>query len=135
MTIEEFKDFYTEGSFAIRDAEIQFKLEIGEKLQDKTDLELKLYASAIRKHTSFLKTCIEVYKKWPELEKTYTKNKSWSDLVKEAGIQKEKRPRKNLRQVLSERKKKNLDTGKIERALEDDAILSELKGGDDEKKD
>jgi len=110
MTIEEFIDFYTEQSFAVRDAEVQFRLQIGEMLQDIPEEQLKLYASAIHKHTSFLKQCIEVYKHWKELEGQYTKEKSWSDLVKMVGIEKEKRPRKTLRDfgtILYQRAQKN----------------------------
>lgn len=105
MNIDEFKDFYVEGSFAVRDAEIQFKLQIGQLLVNEPDL--KPFAQAIRKHQSFLQECIEVYKKWPELEKQYTKEKSWSDLVRLAGLEKEKRPRKAIKSILSERLEEN----------------------------
>ena len=103
MTIEDFIDFYTEGSFAVRDTEVQFKLQIGELLANESNLEH--FAKVIKKHKSFLIECIEVYKKWPELEKSYTKDKSWSDLVKLAGIEKEKRPRKSIKKVIEERKR------------------------------
>ena len=103
-TVEEFKDFYTEESFSIRDSEVQFKLKIGEALAEVKDL--KPYAKAIKKHVSFLETCIGVYKKWPELEKTYTKEKSWNDLVKLAGLG-EKRARKPIKNLIRERLKKN----------------------------
>jgi|GEM_PF-4804864 len=103
MTTEEFIDFYTENSFAVRDAEVQFKLQIGELLASETDLEP--FAKVIKKHKSFLIECIEVYKQWPEIEKQYTKEKSWSDLVKLAGIEKEKRTRKPLKKLIEERKK------------------------------
>ena len=103
MTKEEFLDFYTEGSFTVRDTEIQFKLQIGEMLINESNLEP--YAKVIKKHKSFLIECIEVYKKWSELEKSYTKEKSWSDLVKLAGIKKEQRPRKALKKLIEERKK------------------------------
>jgi len=108
MTIEEFANFYTEGSFAIRDLEVQFNLNIGEELelQNKSDEEIKTYAKVIKKHKSFLIECIEVYKRWPELQKVYTKNMSWSDLVKFTGIEKEKRPRINLKEKIKERMEK-----------------------------
>jgi len=102
VTKEEFLDFYTEGSFTVRDTEIQFKLQIAEMLVNESNLEP--YAKIIKKHKSFLIECIEVYKKWPELEKSYTKEKSWSDLVKLAGIKKEQRPRKPLKKLIEERK-------------------------------
>lgn len=99
MTIDEFIDFYTEESFAIRDAEVQMNLQIGQALIGMSDEELGKYAKVIKRHLSYLKTCIEVFKKWDELEKSYTKEKSWSDLVKLAGIEKEKRPRKSLKDL------------------------------------
>ncbi|NLH62488.1 MAG: hypothetical protein GX452_13900, partial [Ignavibacteriales bacterium] len=104
MTNEEFLDFYTEGSFAVRDAEVQFKLQLGEMMLA-NESNLENYAKVIKKHIGFLKECIEVYKQWPELEKSYTKNMSWSDLVKMAGIEKEKRPRKLLKKIIEERMK------------------------------
>jgi len=107
VTIEEFTDWYVENSFAVRDAEVQFRLQIGEMLQDIPEEQLKLYASAIHRHTSFLKECIEVYKHWNELEKEYTKDKSWTDFVKMVGLEKEKRPRKSFKSILQERAEKN----------------------------
>jgi len=107
MTKEEFKDFYTEGSFAIRDAEVQFKLTIAKELGDFAGDEktLELYAKAIKKHVGFLKECIGVAQHWLSIEKQYTKNMSWKDLVKLAGIEGEKRPRKSLKKIIEERKK------------------------------
>ncbi len=105
MTTEEFVDFYTEVSFAVRDAEVQFKLQIGEALINESNL--KPFAKVIKKHKFFLTECIEIYKKWPELEKSYTKNMSWSDLVKLAGIEKEKRPRRAVKTIISERLEKH----------------------------
>ena len=107
MTIEEFTLFYIEGSFAIRDLQVQFNLNIGEIFQDKSNEEIKTYAKVIKKHKSFLTECVEVYKQWPELEKQYTKDKSWSDLVKLAGIEKEKRPRRAVKTIISERLEKH----------------------------
>lgn len=105
MTIDEFIDFYTEESFAIRDAEVQMNLQIGQALIGMSDEELGKYAKVIKRHLSYLKTCIEVFKKWNELEKQYTKEKSWSDLIKLCGVEKEKRPRKSILSLIQERKR------------------------------
>jgi len=105
MNIEEFKDFYTEESFTVRDAEVTFKIQIGHNLSGASEEDLKSYAKAIHRHISFLKECIFISRHWLELEKTYTKNKSWSDLVKESGFKKEKRPRKSLKKLIEERRK------------------------------
>jgi len=105
MNIEKFKDFYTEGSFAVRDAEVILKIQVGHNLSGASEEDLKSCAKAIHRHVPFLKECIFVAEHWSELEKTYTKNKSWSDLVKESGFKKEKRPRKSLKKVIEERKK------------------------------
>lgn len=105
MTVDEFLDFYTEESFAVRDAEVQFKLQIGEVLANEPDLEQ--YAKHIKKHVSFLKECIEVWKKWPEIEGQYTKEKSWKDLVILAGVKKEKRPRKAIKKLIEDRLNKH----------------------------
>jgi len=113
MNIEKFKDFYTEGSFAVRDTEVTFKIQIGHNLSGASEEDLKSYAKAIHRHVSFLKECIFVAEHWLELEKTYTKNKSWSDLVKESGFKKEKRPRKSLKKIIEERKEAHEITLKI----------------------
>jgi len=100
--LDDFKTLYTEGSFTVRDAEVQFNLGIGKIMTLVDDVEP--YAKVIKRHSSYLKECIEVYKQWASLEGQYTKDLSWSDLCKLAGIVKEKRPRKALKKVIEERK-------------------------------
>ena len=107
MTKEEFADFYVEGSFALRDSEVQFKLEIGKMLLGLEEEEIKEFAKAIKRHVSFLKQCKAVAGKWNELEKTYDKSKSWRDLVKEAGVETEKRPRKTIKSIIETRFREN----------------------------
>jgi hypothetical protein len=107
MTKEEFVDFYVEGSFALRDSEVQFKLELGKMLLDKNESEIKELAKAIKRHVSFLLQCKAVAEKWNELERTYDKSKSWSDLVKEAGFEKEKRSRKPIKSIIEKRLREN----------------------------
>ena len=101
MDIEEFVDFYVEDSFHVRWTEIEFYHDLGMALLEAQDL--KPYAKAIKKHESFLKTCVEFYKKYPNLnEAPFGKDISWSRLKKE--FETEKRPRISMREKLSARR-------------------------------
>ena len=101
MDIEEFVDLYVEGSFHVRWTEIEFYHDLGMALLEVQDL--KPYAKSIKKHESFLKTCVEFYKKYPNLnEAPFGKDISWSRLRKE--FETEKRPRVNIREILSARR-------------------------------
>ena len=100
MDIEEFVDLYIENSFHVRWTEIEFYHDLGMALLEVQDL--KSYAKAIKKHESFLKTCVEFYKKYPNLNETpFGKDISWSRLKKE--FETEKRPRINLKEKIKER--------------------------------
>ena len=104
MDIEEFTDLYVEGSFHVRWTEIEFYHDLGMVLLEVQDL--KPYAKAIKKHESFLKTCVEFYKKYPNLNETpFGKDISWSRLRKE--FQTEKRPRVSIKEILSARMDKH----------------------------
>ena len=103
MDVEEFTDFYVEGSFHVRWTEIEFYHDLGMALLEVQDL--KPYAKSIKKHESFLKTCVEFYKKYPNLNETpFGKDISWSRLKKE--FQNEKRPRISMREKLHARMEK-----------------------------
>ena len=104
MNIEEFTDLYVEGSFHVRWTEIEFYHDLGMALSEVQDL--KPYAKSIKKHESFLKICVEFYKKYPNLNETpFGKDISWSRIKKE--FQNEKRPRISIREILSTRMDKN----------------------------
>ena len=103
MNIDEFVDLYVEGSFHVRWTEIEFYHDLGMALLEVQDL--KPYAKAIKKHESFLKTCVEFYKKYPNLnEAPFGKDISWSRLRKE--FETEKRPRVSIKEILSARMEK-----------------------------
>ena len=103
MNIDEFVDLYVEDSFHVRWTEIEFYHDLGMALSEVQDL--KPYAKAIKKHESFLKTCVEFYKKYPNLnEAPFGKDISWSRLRKE--FQNEKRPRVSIREKLHARMEK-----------------------------
>ena len=103
MNIEEFTDLYVEDSFHVRWTEIEFYHDLGMALLEAQDL--KPYAKAIKKHESFLKTCVEFYKKYPNLNETpFGKDISWSRIRKE--FQTEKRPRISMREKLHARMEK-----------------------------
>ena len=104
MDIEEFIDLYVEDSFHVRWTEIEFYHDLGMALLEVQDL--KPYAKSIKKHESFLKTCVEFYKKYPNLnEAPFGKDISWSRLRKE--FQSEKRPRVSIKEILSARMDKH----------------------------
>ena len=104
MDVEEFTDLYIEGSFHVRWTEIEFYHDLGMALLEVQDL--KPYAKSIKKHESFLKTCVEFYKKYPNLnEAPFGKDISWSRLRKE--FETEKRPRVSIREILSARMDKH----------------------------
>ena len=104
MNIDEFIDLYVENSFHVRWTEIEFYHDLGMALSEVQDL--KPYAKAIKKHESFLKTCVEFYKKYPNLnEAPFGKDISWSRLRKE--FETEKRPRINIKEILSARMDKH----------------------------
>ena len=103
MNIDEFIDFYVEGSFHVRWTEIEFYHDLGMALSEVQDL--KPYAKSIKKHESFLKTCVDFYRKYPVLNNLpYGKDISWSRLRKE--FQNEKRPRISMREKLHARMEK-----------------------------
>ena len=100
MDVEEFTDLYVENSFHVRWTEIEFYHDLGMALLEVQDL--KPYAKAIKKHESFLKTCVEFYKKYPNLnEVPFGKDISWSRLRKE--FETEKRPRINVKENIKEK--------------------------------
>ena len=100
MNIDEFVDLYVENSFHVRWTEIEFYHDVGMALLEVQDL--KSYAKAIKKHESFLKTCVEFYRKYPNLNSApFGKDISWSRVKKE--FQTEKRPRINLKEKIKER--------------------------------
>ena len=104
IDIEDFTDFYIENSFHVRWTEIEFYHDLGMALSEAQDL--KPYAKAIKKHESFLKTCVDFYRKYPVLNNLpYGKDISWSRLRKE--FQTEKRPRISIREILSARMDKH----------------------------
>ena len=104
MNIDEFTDLYVEDSFHVRWTEIEFYHDLGMALLEVQDL--KPYAKSIKKHESFLKTCVEFYKKYPNLnEAPFGKDISWSRLRKE--FETEKRPRKSIKEILSARRDKH----------------------------
>ena len=103
MNIDEFVDLYIENSFHVRWTEIEFYHDLGMALSEVQDL--KPYAKSIKKHESFLKTCVEFYKKYPNLnEAPFGKDISWSRLRKE--FETEKRPRISMREKLHARMEK-----------------------------
>ena len=100
MNVDEFVDLYVENSFHVRWTEIEFYHDLGMALLEAQDL--KPYAKAIKKHESFLKTCVEFYKKYPNLNETpFGKDISWSRLRKE--FETEKRPRINVKENIKEK--------------------------------
>ena len=100
MDVEEFTDLYVENSFHVRWTEIEFYHDLGMALLEVQDL--KPYAKSIKKHESFLKTCVEFYKKYPNLNETpFGKDISWSRIRKE--FETEKRPRVSIREKLHAR--------------------------------
>ena len=104
INIEDFTDFYIENSFHVRWTEIEFYHDLGMALLEVQDL--KPYAKSIKKHESFLKTCVEFYKKYPNLnEAPFGKDISWSRLRKE--FENEKRPRISIKEILSARMDKH----------------------------
>ena len=104
MNIEEFTDLYVEDSFHVRWTEIEFYHDLGMILAEAQDL--KPYAKSIKKHESFLKTCVDFYRKYPVLNNLpYGKDISWSRLKKE--FETEKRPRISIREILSARMDKH----------------------------
>jgi len=134
MNIDEFIDLYVENSFHVRWTEIEFYHDLGMILSEVQDL--KPYAKSIKKHESFLKTCVEFYRKYPNLNSApFGKDISWSRIKKE--FQTEKRSRKPLKILIEQRKKEHeyllesrmfLETedfvkGKLE---EDKELLEEL---------
>ena len=100
MDIEEFTDLYVEDSFHVRWTEIEFYHDLGMALLEVQDL--KPHAKSIKKHESFLKTCVEFYKKYPNLnEAPFGKDISWSRLRKE--FETEKRPHLNVKENIKEK--------------------------------
>ena len=103
MNIDEFVDLYVENSFHVRWTEIEFYHDLGMALLEVQDL--KPYAKSIKKHESFLKTCVEFYKKYPNLnEAPFGKDISWSKIRRE--FETEKRPRVGIREKLHVRMEK-----------------------------
>ena len=103
MNVEEFTDLYVEDSFHVRWTEIEFYHDLGMALLEVQDL--KPYAKSIKKHESFLKTCVEFYRKYPILNSApFGKDISWSRLRKE--FENEKRPRISMREKLHARMEK-----------------------------
>ena len=104
MNIDEFIDLYVENSFHVRWTEIEFYHDLGMILVEVQDL--KPYAKSIKKHESFLKTCVEFYRKYPILNNApFGKDISWSRIKKE--FQTEKRPRVSIKEILSARRDKH----------------------------
>ena len=102
--LEDFTDFYIEESFNIRWSELGLYHALGRELSEVKDL--MPYAKAIKKHISFLETCINFYKKYPDMNSLpYGKNVSWSMIKKE--FETEKRPRKSIREILHARMDKH----------------------------
>ena len=100
MNIDEFTDLYVEDSFHVRWTEIEFYHDLGMALLEVQDL--KPYARAIKKHESFLKTCVEFYKKYPNLnEAPFGKDISWSKIRRE--FETEKRPHLNVKVNIKEK--------------------------------
>ena len=134
MDIEEFTDLYVEDSFHVRWTEIEFYHDLGMALLEVQDL--KPYAKSIKKHESFLKTCVEFYKKYPNLnEAPFGKDVSWSRLRKE--FETEKRPRISIKEKHHARMEKysqmsahNLPDNDYYRGRydEDKELLEELQG-------
>lgn len=127
-------DYYTEASFAIREAELKMWHTIGTILSDQDEKTRRQVAKLIKKHLSEVETAIKFYEKYPDFEAfPFTKATTWSSLKKELGT-KEKRQRKTLKEIVSKRYERNISEGRHERAEEDKDILNEVEADDEIQK-